>query len=257
LLPGFLFFIIPRKSCIILRCQKGLYGALNENTFYYRSANLLSYIITTQHFLILQIFNLYSFAAVSKKQSMRKFFTAITFFTFIAGNQLIAQGRFKAGGGINYISNTYPQTHLYDYFAPSVNLSYSLLRKSVFGVAIENATSLRLSGVASDADYKSGFTTSFPLLASLTLPKINIHAGTGPAYVQQVSKSNSFNERQSGFFLHSIVGVGFGRKSIFNGIISPEYNIRLSFLKNLSNPASDGGMISFIVFLKRQDGQNS
>ena len=90
-------------------------------------------------------------------------FFIIVVLAFLVSSKLAAQGRLKGGLGVNYISNEYEQPHLYDYFGPSLNLSYTFFRKPLFGLAIENATSLRLSGVASDANYKSGFTTSFPL----------------------------------------------------------------------------------------------
>jgi hypothetical protein len=168
----------------------------------------------------------------------------------IVSSPLLAQGRFKAGLGVSYISNTYTAPHLYDYFAPTGNLSYTFFKKAAFGLAVENATSLRWSGVESETNYKFGFTSSFPLLASLNLNKINFYAGSGPAYVKQVSKETSFNERESGYYLNTIVGVGLRRKSIFESSLSPEYNVRLSYLKSLSPSMPDGGMISFIVFFR-------
>lgn len=173
----------------------------------------------------------------------------ILVFTFLIIYNVSAQSRFKAGLGFNYISNTYDKPHLYDYFALSGNLSYSLIQSKRFELAIENATSLRLSGTPSDQVYKSGFTMSFPLLARLKLNNINFYTGTGPAYVRQTSRDISFNERESGYFLNTIIGTGFRRKQLLPGSIIPEYNIRLSYLKSISPSVPDGGIISFIVFL--------
>lgn len=179
---------------------------------------------------------------------MRRIIIALTVVAAISTN-LHAQGRFKAGLGINYVSNTYEQPHLYDYFAPSFNAHYTIVKASKFGLGIETATSLRLSGQSDEADYKTGFTSSLPVIASLNLPKISIYAGSGPAYVRQTIREYNVDERASGYYLNNLVGVGFKGKGLGDAL-SSEYNIRLSYLSRLSKPAFDGGMISFIVFLR-------
>ena len=160
-----------------------------------------------------------------------------------------AQARFKAGLGINYVSNMYEQPHLYDYFAPSFNANYTFVKASKFGLAIETATSLRLSGQADQVDYKTGFTSSLPVIASIDLPKLSLYAGTGPAYVKQTTRDKNFEERASGYYLNNLAGVEFKGKGLGDAVYT-EYNIRLSYLSSLNKPAYDGGMISFIVFLR-------
>ena len=163
---------------------------------------------------------------------------------------LQAQEKFKFGLGVNYVSNTYEQEHLYDYMAPSLNLGYKLYSSKTWGLTLENATTFRSSGSSDERDYKLGFTTAFPLLAQLNLGKVGLTAGTGPAYVRQRSFDYSHNESASGYYLGHVFGAGFSGKPLLGSETPVQYQLRITYLKSISQPAYDGGLISFIVFLK-------
>ena len=169
-----------------------------------------------------------------------------------AGYTSSAQERFKGGLGINYVSNTYKQAHLYDYFAYSANFSYTFLQASKFGLAIESATSLRVRDTEAyeEANYKFGFTSSLPLVASLNLKKTSFYVGAGPAYVKQVSNTYQHNELASDYYINNIVGVGFKGRSFLGEVLDPEFSVRFSYLKSIKKTSYDGGMVSFIIFLR-------
>jgi hypothetical protein len=159
-----------------------------------------------------------------------------------------AQGKFKAGAGVSYISNTFEAPHLYDYFAPSVNLSYSLIQKQRFGLAVESATTIR--STTNEDGRQQGFTSSLPLVASINFNKKSLFVGSGPAYVKQTTATNRYYEKGSGYFLNTMAGASFSGKPIIANFLYPEYNIRISYLRSLQKPAFDGATISLIIFLR-------
>ena len=159
-----------------------------------------------------------------------------------------AQTKVKAGGGINYISNNFPEEQLNDYLAFSFHLSYTLFQHQDFSVAVESATSLKRK---EDYDKTSvGVITSLPVTLQYQLKNTLLYAGTGPAYLKQKETTYQYNEKVSGAYLNMMAGVGFSSKPFLLGVIYPEYNIRLSFLKSFRDDRENVGMISLILFLR-------
>lgn len=188
------------------------------------------------------------FAGICKLMSTKKsWFLLFVISLFIISN-LSAQTKVKAGAGINYISNNFPEEHLNDYLAFSFNLSYTLFRHQDFSVAVESATSLRKK---EEYDQKSvGVTTSLPVTLQYQLKKALIYAGGGPAYLKQKEESYQYNQKVSGAYLNFTAGVGLASKPFLLGVIYPEYNIRFSFLKSFKENQENAGMISLILFLR-------
>lgn len=163
---------------------------------------------------------------------------------------LLAQERLKLGLGANYISNTYEKPHLYDYLAPSLHLGYKLYENERVGFALENATTFRSSGSSDYENHKFGFTSALQFLANLNVNRVAIIAGSGPAYVRQRSMDFDHNEGASGYYLAHVAGIGFKGKPFLGGEAPTRYQLRITYLKSISQPAYDGGMISFILYLK-------
>jgi hypothetical protein len=163
-------------------------------------------------------------------------------------SKLSAQTKVKAGVGINYISNNFPEEHLNDYLAFSFNLSYTLFRHQNFSVAVESATSLRKK---EENDQTSvGVTSLLPVTLQYQLKKTLIYAGSGPAYLKQKESSYQYNQKVSGAYLNFTAGVGLSSKPFLLDVIYPEYNIRFSFLKSFSGNQENAGMISLILYLR-------
>lgn len=175
--------------------------------------------------------------------------TIICVFTITATT--FCQGRLKVGGGVSYVTNDFKQKeHLNNYFAPSANINYTFLRKAGFGLALESATTFKASATQNDEERSLGFTSSLPIIASYNLKKTGLYAGGGPAYIKQTEKTKLYNERVSDYFLNTIAGVSFKGPSILGDLVYFEYNVRISYFKNLRNSTGDAGILSFIVFLK-------
>lgn len=162
------------------------------------------------------------------------------------------KSRMKAGISLNYISNTFPDPHLYDYLGASGNFAYTITSLRKFDISIENTTSVRSKTPDNNEAYhmQTGFTTSLPVVASLQLLVVRLYAGTGPAYVRQTAETYAYYEKASGLFLNTLAGIRCTGKAIIPGVLYLEYNTRLSYMKSLDKSAYDGAMISFIFFLK-------
>lgn len=178
--------------------------------------------------------------------------TRLTLFLVIvllfATSKLQAQAKLKAGGGINYISNNFPEEHLNDYLAFSFNLSYTIFRRQDFSVAVESATSFKKGDDQNKTSL--GVTTSVPVTLQYHLKNTLIHAGAGPAYLKQKEANYQYNQSVSGAYLNITTGVGFAGKPFFLDVIYPEYNIRFSYLKSFASARENAAMISLIIFLR-------
>lgn len=178
-----------------------------------------------------------------------KKFTLLIFVTFLlAGTPSWAQTKLKAGAGINYVSNNFPEDQLNDYLAFSFNLSYTLLRRQNFSVAVESATSYKRK--LENDKTSLGLVTSVPLTLQYQLKRSLIYAGAGPAFLKQKEVSYQYHQSVSGPYLNVTAGVGFSSKNYILGVIYPEYNIRLSFLNSFRDNRENAGMISLILFLR-------
>src|SRR3712207_3216330 len=116
-------------------------------------------------------------------------------------------------------------------------------------MALESATSFK-SDEEDAYNSKSGFTSSLPLMFQLDLKKINVYAGTGPAYFKQRVKAREYNELVSEYYLNSMVGAGIPVKQILGDFIYLELNPRISYLKSFRGERLDAGMLSLAVFLR-------
>jgi hypothetical protein len=170
------------------------------------------------------------------------------FFIAILQTQSLSQGKWKAGIGLNYISNNLDEEYLDSYLAPSFNLGYTFLRKSKFsmGVELDNALKLKQDEISS----RVGFTTSLPLMVNLDSKKLNYHLGAGPAYHIQHSKVYGTSYSISGAYVNYTGGIGIKGKPILSGLLYPEYTLRISYFSSFKSRELDAGMLSFIIFLR-------
>lgn len=171
----------------------------------------------------------------------------IVFFYLLAQNAS-AQGRFKGGLGYNFISNNFDDQNLSDYFAPSLHLSYALVRSPQFSFGVESGTALRARQTAERE--RIIFLSALPVVAQFDWRKIGLHAGAGPAYLVQKDKTSQHSSSYSGFSLQSLAGVSFKAKPIIENLLYPEFQVRLSFLKNLKDKDQGAGALSVIAFLR-------
>lgn len=159
-----------------------------------------------------------------------------------------AQGRFKGGLGYNFISNSFDDQNLGDYFAPSLHLSYALVRSTQFSFGVESGTALKARQTAERE--RIIFLSALPLIAQYDWRKVGLHAGTGPAYLVQKDITSQHNSSYSGFFLQSLAGISFKAKPIIGDLLYPEFQVRLSYLKNMKDKDQGMGALSVIAFLR-------
>lgn len=180
--------------------------------------------------------------------NLKKFTLFFLVSFLLAGNPSWAQTKLKAGAGINYVSNDFPEDQLNDYLAFSFNLSYTILRRQNFSVAVESATTYKRK---EENDKTSlGVVSSVPLTLQYQLNRSLIYAGAGPAFLRQKETSYQYNQSVSGPYLNVTAGVGLSAKTNILDVIYPEYNIRLSFLNSFRDNRENAGMISLILFLR-------
>ena len=180
--------------------------------------------------------------------SSKKFLISFLFLTVFFSAATYSQGKFKGGLGFNYVSNNYHLEFLESYFAKSLHLSYAVFQKDRFSLSMETASLLK----AKQEDYArtTSFITSLPVNAQYEFRKIALHAGAGPAYLNQRVSYSQRTVRMSGASVHLLIGVAWKGEPIFADVVYPEFTVRINYFKSFKGYPYDAGMISLVIFLR-------
>lgn len=155
------------------------------------------------------------------------------------------EGRFKIGMGAHYISNNYPQDHLYDFGALSLNTNYNLLSREKLSVVWEQQIVLRQR--ENGGSRRSAFIASTPLLFRYQPKQKAYYLGMGPAYLHQRYQDYAIRQTASGMQLQALAGMVLRKKQTESALL-PETHIRAGVFKNIrSNEVAPHISVLFLL----------
>jgi hypothetical protein len=160
-----------------------------------------------------------------------------------------AQGKWKLGVGMSYVTNDHEVDYVDTYLAPNFSVGYAFLRKSPLSVEVELFNSVK-ARQESDFDSQFGWVSSLPVLVNLDTRRFNFHAGAGPAFLMHQSRWYNDTKTVTGGFVNYSAGIAFKGNPLLADVIYPAYTVRFSYFRSFKNRAMDAGSLSFILFFK-------
>ena len=126
-----------------------------------------------------------------------------------------AQGKWKLGVGMSYVTNDHEVEYLDTYLAPNFSVGYAFVRKSSLSLEVELFNSVK-ARQESDFSSQLGWVTSLPVLVNLDTRRLNFHAGAGPAFLMHQSRLYSDTKTVTGGFINYSFGFHFTAFPITN-----------------------------------------